>query len=137
MQTTFRFEKLDVWNRAAQLSIPLLSFADQLEELRRYRFAEQFRAAVLSVSNNIAEGSGSNSKKEFAHFLNFSRRSCFEVVNMLLIFERQGLCRREQIEPWLTEIEIISKMLESFRKTLGGGFKTLLFALCPALFAIG
>jgi four helix bundle protein len=133
MKTTFRFEKLDVWNRAADLTLPLLSFADQLEDMKRFRFAEQLRSAVLSITNNIAEGSGSSSNKEFAHFVNIARRSTFEVVNMLLVFERQGICSRELIEPWLTELESISRMLESFRKRLSSSIRQILSALCSLL----
>ncbi len=133
MKTTFRFEKLDVWNRAADLTIPLLSFADQLEDMKRFRFAEQLRSAVLSITNNIAEGSGSSSNKEFAHFINIARRSTFEVVNMLLVFERQGICSRELIEPWLTELESISRMLEAFRKRLASSIRQILSALCSLL----
>ena len=133
MKTTFRFEKLDAWNRAANLTMPLLEFADQLEQAKRYRFAEQLRGAALSVTNNIAEGSGSSSNKEFAHFVNIARRSTFEVVNMLLVFERHGLCTREQMEPWLAELEIISRMLEALRKRLSSSIRQILSALCALL----
>ena len=133
MKTTFRFEKLDVWNRAADLTMPLLSFADQLEEMKKFRFAEQLRSAALSITNNIAEGSGSSSNKEFAHFINIARRSTFEVVNMLLVFERQGICSREMIEPWLAELESISRMLEAFRKRLASSIRQILSALCSLL----
>ncbi|MEZ5146670.1 MAG: four helix bundle protein [Bacteroidales bacterium] len=39
--------------------------ADEIESKKLYRFAEQLRGAALSISNNIAEGSGSFSDKEF------------------------------------------------------------------------
>lgn len=113
--------------------MPLLEFADQLEQAKRYRFAEQLRGAALSVTNNIAEGSGSSSNKEFAHFVNIARRSTFEVVNMLLVFERHGLCTREQMEPWLAELEIISRMLEALRKRLSSSIRQILSALCALL----
>jgi four helix bundle protein len=45
----------------------------------------------MSVSNNIAEGSGASSKKDFKNFLNFARRSAFENANILIILERRGL----------------------------------------------
>lgn len=113
----------------------MLVFAGQLEGAKRFKFAEQLRSAVLSISNNIAEGSGSCSNREFAQFINIARRSATEVVNMLLIFSRQNLCNREEIEPWLCELEVISKMLESFRKKLSSSIRQLLSALCPPLFA--
>lgn len=47
------------------------------------------------MSNNIAEGSGSNSKREFSQFLNIARRSTFENANVILVLEKRSLvaCR--------------------------------------------
>jgi hypothetical protein len=47
----FRFEDLEVWQRAADLAISLDPIADRLEQLRHYRHAEQLRSAALSISN--------------------------------------------------------------------------------------
>lgn len=107
--------------------------ADRLERAKQFRFAEQLRSAMLSVTNNIAEGSGSTSKKEFAQFINIARRSVFEVVNMLVMFERHGLVNRDESAPWLTELEGISKMLEAFRKTLLGSLRTATLVLAGFL----
>ena len=74
----FRFEQLDIWKEAIQISDALFDYADKAEEKRFFKFAEQLRAAGMSISNNIAEGSGSFSDKEFASFLNIARRSVFE-----------------------------------------------------------
>ena len=57
-----------IWEKAIEIGDKLFDIADKLERKRLYRFAEQVRAAGLSISNNISEGSGSFSKKEFAIF---------------------------------------------------------------------
>lgn len=98
--------------------------ADRLERAKQFRFAEQLRSAMLSVTNNIAEGSGSTSKREFAQFINIARRSVFEVVNMLVMFERHGLVEPAEAAPWLAELEGISKMLEAFRKKLSSTLRS-------------
>jgi four helix bundle protein len=82
----FRFERLEVWQRAADVVSPLGVVADCLTEQRFYRYAEQLRGAALSISNNIAEGSGSNSTSDFRNFLNVAHRSAFECANMLVVF---------------------------------------------------
>ena len=87
----FRFEKLDIWKDAIEVSDLLFDLAEKSDEKRYYKFAEQLRAATMSISNNIAEGSGSFSDKEFASFLNISRRSVFECANILYIFERRKI----------------------------------------------
>jgi len=62
----FRFQDLEIWQRGAAISGKLFKLADKLDERRYYRFAEQLRAATLSITNNIAEGSGSVSDTDFA-----------------------------------------------------------------------
>lgn len=53
-EALFRFENMEIWQRAADISSPLFKLADKLDQRRYYRFAEQLRAAVLSITNNIA-----------------------------------------------------------------------------------
>lgn len=114
----FRFEDLEVWQRAADMAVNLAGVADEFEQRRHYRFAEQLRAAALSISNNIAEGSGSNSKKEFRNFLNFARRSAFECANMLLIFERQGALQSDMTSQYLDELGRICRMITGLSRAL-------------------
>jgi four helix bundle protein len=50
----FRFEKLDIWKDSIEISDVLFDYADKADEIRKYKFAEQLRAAAMSISNNIA-----------------------------------------------------------------------------------
>ncbi len=43
----------------------------------------QINRAVLSITNNIAEGSEYNNNAQFIRFLKYSKGSCGEVRNML------------------------------------------------------
>ena len=58
----FRFQNLEIWKRAIKVAQVLFDVAESLEEKRLYRFAEQLRGAALSIPDNIAEGSGSESE---------------------------------------------------------------------------
>ncbi|MFZ4378022.1 MAG: four helix bundle protein [Saprospiraceae bacterium] len=109
---------MEIWKRAATLSDPLFCLADQLEKQRLFRFAEQLRGATLSITNNIAEGSGSLSDAYFAHFLNMARRSVFEVANILLLLHREKYLVSIDITPLLQELEEQSKMIIAFRRNL-------------------
>jgi four helix bundle protein len=114
----FRFEQLDIWKDAIEVSDKLFDIAENADNKRLYKFAEQLRAASMSISNNIAEGSGSFSEKEFAQFLNIARRSIFECSNILHIFERRkiiDLTLRMEIYPNLIKL---SKQITNFRKSL-------------------
>ena len=64
----FRFQDLKIWQLAISISDELFDIADEIESKKKYRFAEQLRASGMSMSNNIAEGSGSTSKKSLSSF---------------------------------------------------------------------
>jgi four helix bundle protein len=114
----FRFEHLEVWQRAADMAFTLGLVADRLAKRHLYRFAEQLRAAALSISNNIAEGSGSNSNSEFRNFLNFARRSAFECASMLVIFQRHRLVPADEVRNHLGELNQICRMITGFGRSL-------------------
>ena len=116
--TQFRFQDLKIWKHAAEFSPSLFLLADRLDKRRFFRFAEQLRAATLSITNNIAEGSGSVSKVDFANFLNTSRRSTFEVANILFLLSNNGYLDRSEMQPVLAKLEEESKMLLAFMRTL-------------------
>lgn len=114
----FRFQDFEIWKKATEIGDKLLDIADELEKKRLYRFAEQVRGASLSISNNIAEGSGSFSKKEFEKFLNIARRSTFENANMAIVFERRGLISSKTRDDLLDDFEQECKMITGFTRSL-------------------
>ncbi len=114
----FRFESLDIWKRAVVLTDEIFNVAEFIEGRHYYRFADQLRGAVISISNNIAEGSGSSSKKDFIKFLNYTHRSIFETVNMIIIAGRRNYISEQQNERLKNELEEVSKMISGFSKSL-------------------
>ena len=118
VEKQFRFQDFEIWRKGAVISGPLFDLADELDKKRFYRFAEQLRAATLSITNNIAEGSGSLSDTDFANFLNIARRSVFEVANILILLAKDLGLDSSRIEPLLKELEEESRMILAFRRTL-------------------
>lgn len=102
-----------------EIAHELFDIADLLEEKKLFRFAEQLRGSGMSMANNIAEGSGSYSKKEFAHFLNIARRSAFENANIVILLHGRGLIDSEKRTSMLKDLDQLSRQITSFRKTLG------------------
>jgi four helix bundle protein len=115
----FRFEQMDIWKESIEISDILFNYADEADKKRLFKFAEQLRSATMSISNNIAEGSGSFSDKEFASFLNIARRSVFECANILHIFERRKIISSEEKSAVKPRLVTISKKITNFRKSLG------------------
>lgn len=117
-QAQFRFQDLEIWKKGAFLSGLLSDLADELDGKRLFRFAEQLRGATLSITNNIAEGSGSMSDNDFANFLNTARRSVFEVANILILLSQHRRLDVTKMEPLLKELEEESRMILAFRRNL-------------------
>ena len=114
----FRFMDLEIWQEAIDIAGSLFDLADKLESMKLYRFAEQLRGSGLSMSNNIAEGSGSNSKREFLNFLNIARRSTFENANVLLVLEKRGLADQAKVTDLLNRLDRLCRKITNFQKSL-------------------
>lgn len=114
----FRFEDLEIWKSGLAISSQLFQVCNDLDSKKQYAFADQLRRATLSITNNIAEGSGSNSKKDFCHFLNIARRSVYECANLCFLLFQQDYINKEREICILQELEILSKKITSFQRSL-------------------
>ena len=109
---------MKIWQLAIEIADKLFAIADELEMKKLFRFAEQLRGSGMSMSNNIAEGSGSNSKKEFMQFLNIARRSTFENANIIIILQRRGYISNNEKTIILDDLDKLCRQITSFQKSL-------------------
>jgi four helix bundle protein len=109
---------LDIWKESIEMNDRLFDLADLLSDAKSFRVAEQLRAASLSISNNIAEGSGSFSDKDFANFLNYARRSVFETANISFVAHRRKFMDEKTLYQILNDLDSLSRKITNFRKTL-------------------
>lgn len=114
----FRFESLDIWKFGSEIGNQLFDLADMLLDKKMYRFAEQLNGAAMSITNNIAEGSGSFSNADFANFLKFSRRSLFECANIVAIIHSRHYIDDETKFALHEQLDQLSSMITNFRKRL-------------------
>jgi four helix bundle protein len=109
---------LKIWQLAIEIADALFDIADNLERKKLFRFAEQLRGSAMSMSNNIAEGSGSSSKKDFKNYLNIARRSTFENANILIFLERRSLITSDQVDENLSNLDKLCRQITNFMKSL-------------------
>ena len=114
----FRFQDLKIWQLAIEIADKVFDIADKLERKKLFRFAEQLRGSGMSMTNNIAEGSGSSSKKEFKNFLNIARRSTFENANILILLERRNLITSNEMDENLNDLDKLCRQITNFIKSL-------------------
>lgn len=105
-----KYQDLIVWQKSKDLIIEIYS---ETTNFKNFSFKDQLLRASLSISNNIAEGFGRRSKKEFIRFLKISLGSTFEVESMILIFTEINLINKENSIKILSSIKEIIKILIS------------------------
>ena len=115
----FRFEDFEIWQEACAIGDELDEIAQDLEKQGKRRYAEQLRGALLSVSNNIAEGSGSGSDKDFRNFLNIARRSAYENANIVLFLARRGAIDQSTRDQFVERLRVLYAKISAFANGLG------------------
>jgi four helix bundle protein len=85
MATIKRFEDLEVWKDAREFTKVIYQITANEELKRDFAFKDQIRRASISIMNNIAEGFGRYSNKEFRRFLDIAAASNLEVKSMLYL----------------------------------------------------
>ncbi len=108
-----RFEELDVWKKACQLSVDIFKL---FQNCKDYGFKDQITRASLSIPSNIAEGYERDSNKEFIHFLYIAKGSCGEVRTQLYIAAEIGYLGKERETIFIEKAQEISYMLSSLIK---------------------
>jgi four helix bundle protein len=82
MSTIKRFEDLHCWQEAREL-VRLVYAGTNVGLFKRdFEMKGQIRRAAISVMNNIAEGFGRMSKRDFIRFLEISQTSANEVKSI-------------------------------------------------------
>lgn len=113
----FRFEQLKVWHKAVELYDVADDLADRFPAKVKFGLADQFRRAALSISSNIAEGSGRETAKEFRHFLSIAKGSAYEMVSIAFVCRRRGLITDQQHAVLYCRAEEVSKMLTGLKRS--------------------
>ena len=120
---TKSFEKFDVYKKGIQLAKLVFKLLENKTFEREYGFKDQIKRAVISITNNIAEGSEYNNNKQLIRYLKISKGSCAEVRSMLIVSRELGFCSQIEIEEsYKTSIEI-SQNLSNFIKYLSTKIK--------------
>lgn len=114
----FSFETLEVYDKARALVSDVYRIQNEFPKEERFGLGDQVRRAAVSITANLAEGSGRQSIKEKLHFIEISYGSLMEVFR-----ELQTACdldyitedKFNELRPQFTDI---AKMLSGLRNSL-------------------
>ncbi len=105
------FRELKVWQKARLITKDIYFLVTKFPVDERYALVSQVKRATVSISANIAEGSGRNTKADFAKFLDISLGSCYEVESHLIISSDLGFVNESALNEILPKIQEVEKML--------------------------
>ncbi len=112
----FRFQDLEIWKMAIEIADALFDIADNLEQKHLFRVAEQLRASGLGMSNNIAEGSGSESNQVFLRYLDIAKSSAYENANVMILLAKRKLITEEKSNQLLEQLDHLCRKLQHSKK---------------------
>jgi four helix bundle protein len=114
----FGFEKLEVWQLAIDYSGDVYATTRTFPSDERFGLTNQVRRASVSISSNIAEGSGRSSRKDFARFVEIAFGSLLETVSQFTIAKRQGFIEQPDFDRLYAAAERLSRMLSGLKIAL-------------------
>ncbi|OOV18874.1 four helix bundle protein [Flavobacterium sp. LM4] len=115
---TKSFEEFEVYKKGVQLAKLTFELMNNKPFEREFGFKDQIKRAVLSITNNIAEGSEYNNNKQLIRYLKISKGSCAEVRSILILSRELGFCNQQEIQKGYDLTIEISQNLSNFIKYL-------------------
>jgi four helix bundle protein len=114
----FRFEKLTVWQEARKLKQEIYHLTRSFLKDELFGLTSQLRRAAISISSNIAEGSGRNSDKDFGHFLEQSYGSLMETASLLFLGLDQKYISETECDLLLEKADQLARQLVALNRSL-------------------
>lgn len=122
------FRNYKVWQDAVDYASKVYKVTSDMPWFEKKGLCDQLQRAVVSISSNIAEGAAKLSDAEFAHYLDTSLGSAFEVETQLLIANNLGYIKNANentnvndgvtYEELLDNLQEIERQLAALIKTL-------------------
>jgi four helix bundle protein len=110
------FTDLLTWQEGHLLVLMIYKELDALPRAEKYALVPQLQRAVVSITNNVAEGSGRRSPQDQLRFYYMSLGSVKEVQNQLLICRDLGYLPRDVASGLLGQSAKVSQLLHGLIK---------------------
>ena len=112
------FRKYKVWQDAVDYASRVYKVTAEMPWFEKKGLCDQLQRAVVSISSNIAEGAARPSDIEFAHFLDTSLGSAFEVETQLMISKNIGYISQDLYNNLLDELAEIERQINGLIHSL-------------------
>ena len=115
------FEQLDVWQNAQDIAVRVYKASRRFPNEERFSLVDQIRRSSSSISANIAEGFGRQSRKEKVQFYSIAYGSLLETRSHLHLAIKLRYLDDANIQNLLDNIKICQKQLNSLIRAIKNG----------------
>lgn len=113
-----RFETLDIWKNSIDFGVSVYKLTKSFPKDELYSLTNQLRRAAVSISSNIAEGSGGDSVKDFQRFLDIAAKSTLETISQIQFAIKLEYTTSLEVTKLLESATILTKRIYAFRNSL-------------------
>lgn len=114
MATIKRFEDLEIWQNARNLSKEIIQISVITDLKNDYKLKDQIKSSAGSVLDNIAEGFERDGNLEFRQFLSIAKGSSGETRSQLYRTFDSGYISESQLNLLADEYVHLSRKIASF-----------------------
>lgn len=114
----FTYESLEIWQLAINYAKTIYKITNNFPKAEQYGLSSQLQRAAVSISANIAEGSGASSLNDRIHYLDIAVKSALETTSEIQIaFELKYLTEATRNQLY-EEAEKIIRKIRSYKNFL-------------------
>jgi four helix bundle protein len=114
---TYSFERLNAWQESRLLVKHIYKLTAEFPSHEKFGLVSQIRRAAVSVSSNIAEGSGRNSIADQKHFYRIAFSSLMEVLNQAILSVDLDYIEDEQLKQIRIQIDKTAQLISGLAKS--------------------
>ena len=112
------YQDIIAWQRAIDLAVEIYRISAGFPREERFGLTAQVREASVSVSANIAEGSGRATSRDLLNFLSHARASLKESESLVLLAQRLGFVSAPDCAEAFRLAEETSRTLAGLRASI-------------------
>ena len=114
MPTIKRFEEIEAWQTARELTKLIYSFTEEGKFSRDFGLKDQIRRASVSIMSNISEGFESQTQPQFVRYLGVAKASAGEVRSQLYVCKDLDYVTQDQFTKAFAMAEKASRQIARF-----------------------
>ena len=112
------YKDLIVWQKSIALVISVYSLTKKFPNDEKFGIVAQINRAIVSIPNNIAEGWGRESSKNYVQFLRIARGSLMEIETLILISKNLDYINEQDYIDLTKQIDEVGKILHGLIKSV-------------------